>query len=114
MALIIIEVSVSLYSEKQLWLIESELKRLELWQETPPSPEAMADPTPFACETMAFEQWLQFIFLPKMRALIAARSALPTKIALGPMAEHVWQGRAEMATLINIIIQLDEHLSGSN
>ncbi|MCG9714466.1 YqcC family protein [Shewanella insulae] len=109
-----IEVSVSLYTEKQLRLIEAELKRLQMWQDRPPSPEAMADPTPFACESMAFEQWLQFIFLPKMDEIIGTNGVLPSKIALGPMAEHVWQGRNEMQTLITIINQLDEHLSGSN
>ncbi|ABO24510.1 YqcC family protein [Shewanella loihica] len=104
----------SLYTEKQLRLIEAELKRLQLWQDQPPSAEAMADPTPFACESMTFEQWLQFIFLPKMGEIIAVNGALPSQIALTPMAEHVWQGRAEMRVLITIINQLDEHLSGSN
>ena len=104
----------SLYTEKQLRLIEAELKRLQLWQDEPPSAEAMADPTPFACESMAFEQWLQFIFLPKMDEIIAVNGTLPSQIALGPMAEYVWQGRGEMQALINIINQLDEHLSGSN
>ncbi len=100
-----------LFTEKQLALIELELKSLGMWATETPSAQALADPTPFACESLAFEQWLQFIFIPKMKELVALRLHLPTKIALAPMAEHLWLHRQEMEQLIFLLNQLDECLS---
>ncbi|GIU02600.1 YqcC family protein [Shewanella algidipiscicola] len=99
------------FTQKQLALIAQELKSQALWADEPPSTQAMADPTPFACESMPFEHWLQFIFIPKMSVLVAQRAPLPTNIALAPMAEYVWQHRIELKMLINLINQLDEFLS---
>ncbi|QYK02512.1 YqcC family protein [Shewanella psychrotolerans] len=100
-----------LFTEKQLALIELELKSLGLWANEPPSVEALADTTPFACESMPFEHWLQSIFIPKMSVIIDQRAPLPSNIALAPMAEHLWHHRAEMCRLISLINQLDECLS---
>ncbi|MCG9696134.1 YqcC family protein [Shewanella sp. Isolate11] len=100
-----------LFTQKQLGLIELELKSLGLWSSQMPSAQALADPTPFACESLAFEQWLQFIFIPKMSEIIAQKTSLPTKIALAPMAEYLWQERSEMRQLIFLLNQLDECLS---
>lgn len=100
-----------LLAEKQLTLIELELKFLGLWASEPPPVEALNDPTPFACESMPFEHWLQFILIPKMSVLIEQRDSLPSNIALAPMAEYLWQHRAEMDRLIYLINQLDECLS---
>ena len=100
-----------LFAEKQLALIELELKSLGLWANESPSVEALADTTPFACESMPFEHWLQFILIPKMSVLIEQRDLLPSNIALAPMAEYLWHHRAEMSRLIHLINQLDECLS---
>lgn len=100
-----------LFTQKQLALIELELKSLGLWTSQAPSVEALADPTPFACESMQFEHWLQFIFIPKMSVLVEQGKTLPSHIALTPMAEYLWQDRTEMKRLIFIINQLDECLS---
>ncbi len=100
-----------LFTKKQLALIELELKSLDMWANETPSVEALADPTPFACESLAFEQWLQFIFIPKMNELIELKLSLPTEIALAPMAEHLWLHHKEMQPLIFLLNQLDECLS---
>lgn len=100
-----------LFTKKQLLLIECELKSLGLWANEPPSDEAMSDPTPFACQSMPFEHWLQFIFIPKMSLIVTERKSLPQNIALGPMAEHIWSLQPKMKSLITIIYQLDERLS---
>ncbi|MBE8168114.1 MAG: YqcC family protein, partial [Shewanella sp.] len=66
--------------------IEHSLKQQQLWSDTQPSVEALDSTTPFACDVMAFEQWLQFIFLPKMHWFIDNEQPLPTKVAIAPMA----------------------------
>lgn len=57
--------------------IEAEMKRIGMWQEQPPRPEQFSFTQPFAMDTMAFEQWLQFVFVPRVRDLVAARGAFP-------------------------------------
>ncbi|MEF0565218.1 YqcC family protein, partial [Pseudomonas aeruginosa] len=47
----------------QLLLIERELRALGWWSESSPAPEALASPEPFCVDTLALEQWLQWIFL---------------------------------------------------
>lgn len=61
----------------QLLLIERELRALGWWSESSPAPEALASPEPFCVDTLALEQWLQWIFLPRMKLILESDSALP-------------------------------------
>jgi len=93
--------------------LETELKRQQLWSAAPPDATAMASTAPFCCDTMALEQWLQFIFLPRLQALLDAHSALPTRISVLPMAEHAFNAYgARLAPLLGIIARIDNTLSG--
>ncbi|NKF50233.1 YqcC family protein [Shewanella sp. WXL01] len=93
--------------QQQLVELESLLKSQQLWSTQAPSAQALASSAPFACDTLALEQWLQFIFIPKMTALIEAGLPLPSNMAIAPMAEHVWDGITERKALIQFIAQLD-------
>ncbi|MCF1426408.1 MAG: YqcC family protein [Shewanella sp.] len=101
----------SLRTREHLQQLEGLLREQELWADTPPDAAALASRTPFACDTLAFEQWLQFIFLPRMNALLDGGHALPTNIAITPMAFHVWQNQPERAALIHLLNDLDTLLN---
>ncbi len=93
--------------------IEAELKALALWSSQPPTPEAMASTLPFCCDTMSFANWLQFILLPRLQALLDGQLPLPSSISLCPMAEEAFKAEEKQAlVLINRIGDLDELLSG--
>ncbi|MFT5879633.1 MAG: hypothetical protein ACI86X_000738 [Moritella sp.] len=77
-----------LQAQRLLTQIEVELKRLSLWQITPPSAVALASTAPFCIDTMPFTHWLQFIFLVKMQQLLALKMPLPENMAIHPMAEE--------------------------
>lgn len=98
-----------LYHQTQTKLaqIASELKQTGLWSVTAPCAEAMASTAPFACDLMPFEQWLQFIFIPQIQALIDTAQSLPSHIAIAPMAEHLWSAQVALAPLISTLNQLD-------
>ena len=87
--------------------MQQQMEALALWQQHAPSAEAMASKMPFACDAMSFENWLQFIFIPRLNSIIEAKATLPTKIAIAPMAAHVWQSNIEYQPLIKILLQLD-------
>ncbi len=93
--------------------IESELKVAKLWTVIAPSEEAMQSTAPFFCDTMPLENWLQFVFLPRMRALVEGRLPLPQQIAVCPIAEEAFKHLgSHTLLLINRIAHLDELLSG--
>ncbi|NRD73154.1 YqcC family protein [Shewanella sp. VB17] len=102
-----------LYSKviKKLRQLESELNAHGLWSKEPPSQEAMISTSPFSCDVMSFENWLQFIFIPKIYALITSNSELPSNIAIAPMAHYVWNVKPHLEALIMILYDLDNLLS---
>ena len=61
----------------QLIDLEAALRQLDLWSDTPPSQEAMSSEQPFAMDSLEFEEWLQFIFLPTLYEVLASGGALP-------------------------------------
>ncbi|WMC11439.1 YqcC family protein [Oceanimonas pelagia] len=93
--------------------IERALKALGWWQTSPPSAAALASTQPFCLDTLSLPQWLQFILLPRLRAMLAAGSPLPSRIAVYPMAvESFREVREQAGALLEAIARLDEALSG--
>lgn len=99
---------------EQLLLIERELRVLGWWQAQAPSEQALSSQQPFCVDTMAFEQWLQWIFLPRMKQLLEAGGVLPSVSGIQPMAEQVYGGQAAKArVLIKLLGEFDQLLSGA-
>ncbi|WOT04248.1 YqcC family protein [Shewanella youngdeokensis] len=98
-------------TRKKLINLQDELVRTQLWSDIAPSQSALQSRAPFACDTLRFEQWLQFIFIPKMHYLLDNSIALPTAIAVAPMAEQVWADTPKFCCITNILKELDELLS---
>jgi uncharacterized protein YqcC (DUF446 family) len=88
-------------------LIES-LHKANLWSDTAPSKQAMASKVPFACDVMPLENWLQFIFIPKMCELIQMGKPLPPVIQLLPIAQMSFNGLKEKQLLLKDIEKIDE------
>lgn len=98
----------------QLLLVERELRVQGWWAVNPPSAEALASVEPFCVDSMAFEQWLQWIFLPRMKALLEAGAALPAVSGIRPMAEMVFQQRlGEAAGLLAVLEDFDRLIGGA-
>jgi uncharacterized protein YqcC (DUF446 family) len=88
--------------------IEAELRRLQQWQHEAPSPEALASTEPFCIDTLTFAQWLQFIFLPRMHALAAARQLPPGRCEIKPIAEEYFvASKLDATQLLHAIGELD-------
>lgn len=68
--------------------LERELQALALWSVQPPTSTQMASTQPFCVDTMAFAQWLQWIFIPRMHALADQRRPLPGGCQIKPMGEQ--------------------------
>lgn len=81
----------------QLLLIEQALREQGWWDATPPTAQALASQEPFAVDTLAFEQWLQWIFLPKMKVILEQNLPLPNASGIREMAEMVFVDRPDQA-----------------
>ncbi|WP_281558591.1 YqcC family protein [Thalassomonas sp. RHCl1] len=93
--------------------LTAELKHQQLWQLSAVPAKALQSSQPFCCDTLTFEQWLQFVFIPKLGQMAEQKLPLPTNMALCPMAEEAFKHRGQaVAALVNIIGDLDELLSG--
>ncbi|GAA0815849.1 YqcC family protein [Colwellia asteriadis] len=88
------------------------LKAQHLWQDIPPATEKLKSKLPFCVDTLFFEQWLQFIFLPKMQHLLNENLPLPSSISLSPMAEEAFKRLgSEANSLLSIIAAIDLSLT---
>ncbi|MBA1190610.1 YqcC family protein [Pseudomonas entomophila] len=81
----------------QLLLIERELQVQGWWDRTPPSDQALASTVPFALDSLRFEQWLQWIFLPRMTQILEQGLPLPQASGILVMAETVYVDRPEQS-----------------
>lgn len=96
----------------QLLLIERALRLLGLWSSHPPAPEALVSNEPFAVDCLRFEEWLQWIFLPRMKLILESGQTLPTASGILPMAEMVYAERQGMQELLECLRQFDQLIQG--
>jgi uncharacterized protein YqcC (DUF446 family) len=87
--------------------LEQSLRETMLWSGCAPSVEALQSKLPFALDTMSFEGWLQFVFIPKMSVIINSKSTLPDNIQLLPMAEQSFAAIDNTCGLMQVIKQID-------
>ena len=93
------------FIQNQLTKIEQYLKHEDLWSAKVPSDAAMSSVTPFAADAMEFEQWLQFIYIPKMRDYLAQNDWVPDNMQVAPMAHEVFA--SNHLTLTHLLMTLD-------
>ncbi|MEQ3641466.1 MAG: YqcC family protein [Alteromonas sp.] len=55
--------------------------------EAMPSEAALRSQVPFALDTMGFESWLAYIFIPKMRHILSAQIPIPN-MSITPASEQ--------------------------
>lgn len=88
--------------------IETEMKRLELWEAEQPPPSAFRSPNPFCFDTMAVTQWLQWVFIPRMRETLAMDVPLAAACRVAPAVElYLDDIGASRGNLVVLLEQFD-------
>src|SRR5690349_11461324 len=87
--------------------IEAEMKKIDYWQNKPLPEGAMNFRSAFAMDTMAYVQWLQFVFVPRVNQIVAERGAFPSKSAVGAQAIREFDGADEAANLVHLLCEFD-------
>lgn len=91
-----------------LLLLEKEMRDLEMWSEQSPSRSAMASENPFCFDTMPLEEWLQWVFIKQLKAMLEQGERLPERCEITPYAEETWQDdKRPLENLLRIIQALD-------
>jgi len=91
--------------------LEQQLRAAELWDSVPPSPEQLGSEQPFAIDTLKPEQWLQWVFIPRMKAMLAEEQSLPTGFSMVGYFEQSWQSDARCSEVIAVIAQIDQQVA---
>ena len=94
--------------------MEHEMKRLDLWGTKRPTDHALASEQPFCYDTLAFGDWLQWVFVPRIQLVLTRDLSLPAKSDIAPLAEVWLKERGleqEAQQLVDIIHALDRQLS---
>jgi uncharacterized protein YqcC (DUF446 family) len=87
--------------------IETEMKRIGFWQAEPLGPAQYNFQRAFAMDTMAFSQWLQFIFIPRVNEIIASEGQFPEQSMVGAQAVREFDSYPEASDLIRLLSEFD-------
>ncbi|MDO6747432.1 YqcC family protein [Gilvimarinus sp. 1_MG-2023] len=90
--------------------LEVSLRALQWWQEQSPPAQALASTQPFALDTLRFPQWLQFLFIPKLKALADNANPLPGNCSVAPMAEEYCRAQGVSAPALVSQLQMIDRL----
>ena len=87
--------------------IENEMKRIGLWQNEPIKPEMYEFQEAFGADTMSFEQWIQFILIPRVCHIIKEKNDFPRKSNVSAYAVKNLDGIEDVSKLHNLLHEFD-------
>jgi uncharacterized protein YqcC (DUF446 family) len=88
--------------------IEEELRWLNRWQSDSLPAEKFENMGAFGSNTMAFEQWLQFILIPRIHEIVKDRDEFPSGSMLATYAVRAFDGDNEAAHLQKLLYDIDQ------
>ena len=91
--------------------LQTTMERAGQWQTIAPAPEKLMSTEPFSIDTLSFLEWLQWIYIARLRALIDAGSSLPSGAQVLPYAEEALKASGiAVPGLLEVIGELDKAL----
>jgi len=92
--------------------VEATLRTSGKWDALQPPEGALLSPEPFCIDTLSFEQWLQWIFLPRMKQILEFKKPLPVKSGIFVYAqEQLPKEYPPVGKLLTLIKRFDELIS---
>jgi len=87
--------------------IEVELKKLGRWDAQSLPDDRFENMGAFGRNTMTFEQWIQFILLPRIRDIVASNGEFPSESNLAPYAIRYFDGDPDAENLHQLLYDMD-------
>jgi len=72
--------------------LEETMRSLHLWGTVSPDNESLSSAEPFSYDTLELQEWLQWIMIPRFRALLDSSNALPVESNISEYAEVKFAG----------------------
>lgn len=95
-----------------LLAIEAQMRQTGLWEVKPPPPEALHSLVPFCHDSLRLEQWLQWVFLPKMKQVLESEQGCPSSSEIAPLAEYRFSQLDRPTTaLLQLLERFDAHIN---
>jgi uncharacterized protein YqcC (DUF446 family) len=89
--------------------VEANLRTSGKWEQQPPDNRDLSSGQPFCIDTLSFEQWLQWVFLPRMKRIIEQQKPLPAKSGIYVYAhEYLRNSDVSTASLLKLIKRFDD------
>jgi uncharacterized protein YqcC (DUF446 family) len=101
--------SVAQYADQ----IEAEMHSIGLWQTEPLRAEQLEFTQAFAMDTMTFAQWLQFIFLVRVREAVASNE-FPSGSSVGAQAVREFDCDPDADRLVTLLSEFDALFESEN
>ncbi len=92
---------------KKIQAIEEEMKRIGFYQTEPLRDEQWNFKEAFAMDTMAYQQWLQFVFIPRVKEIIESNGEFPKTSMVGVQAMREFNGDPSAGKLISMLGEFD-------
>lgn len=90
--------------------LEDVLRVEGYWLEQAPSREALSSVEPFCVDTLSCTEWFQWIYIPRLRAIIDQKGILPIGAKVHPYAGEALAGLAA-ARILDVVARLDAIMS---
>ena len=92
--------------------LECLMRQRGFWSHSPPPSSGYLSQVPFAADCWRLEQWLQFTFIPKIRAILEGSEPLPERCSVAPMVMSQGCGVGiDLTCLEPLLKALDEAIS---
>lgn len=91
--------------------LSSTMKQINLWNDQPPDKQCFQSTAPFCADTMTFEQWLQFVLIPKLQLIVEQQGSLPAPASILPMAEQAYKMDYETTKPLLLLMAYFDRLS---
>src|SRR5688572_13298933 len=88
------------------------MKREKVWDVERPPETAFVDMGAFGMNTMAFEQWLRWVFVPNVERLLASGGSWPNGSAVAVQAVREGDTDPAIAALVPELSSFDELFNG--
>lgn len=86
--------------------VEEELRRTKIWDVAAPTAEALAQAGAFGQPSLAFEQWLVHIFVPRVRSILETGGPFPPNSQVGDQAYREWKMWGDVPDVDELITRL--------
>ncbi|WP_318376949.1 YqcC family protein [Enterobacter sp.] len=100
---------------QQLFSLETLLNEQGIWQTHSPAASAFESTEPFCLDTMEPFEWLQWVLIPRMHALLDSGQPLPQTFAIAPYYEVALDASHPARDVVLVQLQqLDAIFAGDN